>query len=106
MIRTTINDTIRDGELYYHINREAAKISMLFSGRVHKYVYLSGEEIFPSNKSKVAKQAKFTYSPLTKGLKKQTKTTKDQEGIQVGALKTLKHANQQLTVKDAVRRIN
>ena len=33
----TINDQIRDEELQYDINRKAAIISALSSGKLHKY---------------------------------------------------------------------
>ena len=33
----------------YDVNREAAKISALSSGRIDKYEYLTGEEILPSH---------------------------------------------------------
>ena len=45
----TINDQIRDEKLQYDINREAAKISALSSGKIHKYKYLTGKDILPSN---------------------------------------------------------
>ena len=45
----TINDPIRDEKLQYDINREAAKISASSSGKIHKYKYLTGEDILPSN---------------------------------------------------------
>ena len=45
----TIDDQIRDENLQYYIDREAAKISVLSSGKVAKYEYLTGEEILPSN---------------------------------------------------------
>ena len=45
----TIDDQIRDGNLQYGINREAAKISALSSGKIHKYEYLTGQEILRSN---------------------------------------------------------
>ena len=45
----TINDQIRDEKLQYDINREAAKISALSSSKIHKYEYLTGEDILPSN---------------------------------------------------------
>ena len=45
----TINDQIREEKLQYDINREAAKISALLSGKIHKYEYLTGENILPSN---------------------------------------------------------
>ena len=44
-----IDDMIRDEKLDYKINREAAKISALSSGKIDKYEYLTGEEILPSN---------------------------------------------------------
>ena len=48
----TINDQIRDEKLYYDISREAAKISALSSRKIHKYEYLTGEDILPSNQQK------------------------------------------------------
>ena len=45
----TINDQIRDENLRYNINREAAKISVLSSGKINIYEYLTGEDILPSN---------------------------------------------------------
>ena len=44
-----INDQIKDGKLQYDSNREAAKISALSSGKLHKYEYLTGQDILPSN---------------------------------------------------------
>ena len=58
----TINDKIRDEELQYDINREAAKVSPLLSGKIEKYEYLIGEEILPPNQSQIINHAKFTYS--------------------------------------------
>ena len=69
-------------------NRETAKISALSSGKIDKYEYLTGEEILPSNQQQIIQQAKFTYSPLGKALKKQRKTIEDQGEKQVDALKT------------------
>ena len=37
----TINDQIKDEKLQYDINWEAAKISALSSGKLHKYEYLT-----------------------------------------------------------------
>ena len=43
----TIDGKIKDDKLHYnYINREAEKISALSSGKVDKYGYLTGEEIF------------------------------------------------------------
>ena len=84
----TIIDQIRDEKLQYDINREAAKISALSSGKIDKYEYLIGEEILPSNQQQIIEQAKFTYSPLGKAFEKQIKTIEDQGQKQVEALKT------------------
>ena len=62
----TINDQIRDEKLPYDINREAAKRSALSSAKVHKYEYLTGEDILPSDQQRIIEQARFTYSPLGK----------------------------------------
>ena len=35
----TIDDQIKDEKLQYNINREAAKISALSSGKIHKYEF-------------------------------------------------------------------
>ena len=99
----TIEDQIRDEKLQYDINREAAKISALSSGKIDKYEYLNGEEILPSNKQQIIEQAKFTYSPLGKALEKQTKTIEDQGVKQINALKSLESSDKQLTsIKDFI----
>ena len=86
----TISDQIKDEKLQYDINREAAKISALSSGKLHKYEYLTGEDILPSNQQQIIEQAKFTYSPLGKAFEKQIKTIEDQRKKQVKALEYLK----------------
>ena len=75
----TIEDQIKDEKLQYDINREAAKISALSSGKIGKYEYLTGEEILPSNHQQIIEQAKFTYSPLGKLLKNKQKLLKIKE---------------------------
>ena len=79
----TIDDQIRDEKLQYDINREAAKISTLSSGKIDKYEYYKGEEILPSNQKQIIEQSKFTYSPFGKAFKKQIKTIEDQGEKQV-----------------------
>ena len=66
----TIEDQIKDEKLQYDINREAAKISALSSGKIDKYEYLTGEEILPSNQQQIIEQAKFIYSPVLKNKQK------------------------------------
>ena len=72
------------------MNRDAAKISALSSGKTDKYEYLTGEEILPSNQQQIIEQAKFTYSPLGKAFEKQTKRIKDQGEKQIEAIKIIK----------------
>ena len=67
----TIEDQIRDEKLQYDINKEAAKISALSSGKIDKYECLTGEEILSSNQHQIIEQAKFAYSPLGKAFEKQ-----------------------------------
>ena len=91
-----INDQIRDEKLQYNINREAAKISALSSGKIHKYEYLTGEDVLPSNQHQIIEQAKFTYSPSGKAFEKQIKTIENQGKKQVDTLENLKDQNKQL----------
>ena len=86
----TIDDQIKDEKLQYDINREAAKISALSSGKLHKYEYLTGEDILPSNQQQIIEQIKFTDSPLGEAFEKQTKAIKDHGKKQVEALENLK----------------
>ena len=92
----TINDQIRDEKLQYDVNREAAKISALSSGKIHKYEYLTGEDILPSNQQQIIEQTKLTYSPLGKAFEKQIKSIEDQGEKQIkatqdkGKVKTIK----------------
>ena len=64
----TTEDQITDGKIQYDINREAAKISALSSGKIDKYEYITDVEILPN-------------LPLGKAFEKQTKTTEDQTKI-------------------------
>ena len=55
----------------------------------------------PSNQQQIIEQARFTYYPLEKAFKKQTKTIEDQGKKQVEALNILK-SNNQLTIEDVI----
>ena len=88
-----LDEKIRDEKLQHNINKETARISSLSSGKIHKYEYLTGEDILPSNHQQIIEQAKFIYSPLGKAFDKQTKTIKDQGKKQVDDLNTLKCDN-------------
>ena len=63
------HDQIRDEKLQYDINREAAKMSALSSGKIDKCEYLTDEEILPPDQRRVIEQIKFTYFCLGKALK-------------------------------------
>ena len=54
-----INDQIKHEKLQYDINREAANISALSSGKIHEYEYLTGEDILPSNQQQIIEQARY-----------------------------------------------
>ena len=95
----TINDQIGDEKLRYDINKEAAKVSALSSGKIHKYEYLTGEDILPSNQQQITEQAKFTYSHLGKNFEKQIKIIEDQGKKQVDALENLKTKEQTKVIK-------
>ena len=71
----TINDQIRDEKLKY-VNYS----------KFHKYEYLTGEDILPSNQQQIIEQARFTYSPLGKAFEKQIKTIEDQGEKQIKAI--------------------
>ena len=76
----TIEDQNRDGKLQYDINREAAKILLLSSGKIDKYEYLTSEDKIHSNQQQIIEQAKSTYSPLEKAFEKhKTKKLKIKE---------------------------
>ena len=98
----TIDDKIKDERLQHHVNREAAKISALSSGKIDKYEYPTCEEILPSHQSIIIEQANFTFSPLGKPFEKQMKTIEEQRKKQVEALEVLKPNTQKLTIKDAI----
>ena len=70
----TIDDQIKGEKKQYNIHREAAKISVLSSGKTSKYEYLTGEEILPSNQKQIIEQTEFILSRvLLKNKQKQLK---------------------------------
>ena len=96
----TVNDQIKGEKLQYDINREAAKISALPSGKIYKYEYLTGEDILPSNQQQITEQAKFTYSLLEKAFEKKIKAIEDQGKKQVDALENLKPKEEKKPIED------
>ena len=74
----TVDDKVSDEKAQCDINREAAKISAWWLGKINKYEFLTSKEILPSDQSRIIEQAKFTYFPLGKAFEKQIKTNEDQ----------------------------
>ena len=70
------------GLLQHDINREAAKISSLLSGKTDKYDYLTDKEILPSNQRQTTEEAKLHILLQIKLFEKQI-------GKQVRATKSL-----------------
>ena len=100
----TIEDQIKDEKLQYDINREAAKISALSSGKIDKYEYLTGEKILPLNQQ-IIQQAKFNYSLLGKAIEKQIKTIEDQGEKQIKAIQDNKKQltnTKEVTIKNII----
>ena len=60
------------------ITKKQQKKSGLSSGKIAKYEYLVGEEILPSDQSRIIEQAKFTYSSLVNTFEEVIKTIEDQ----------------------------
>ena len=75
----TNDDKTKYEKVQYNINREVAKIPALSSGKIDKYEYLTGEEILPSDQSRIIEQAKFTNSPLVKTFEIQIKAIENKE---------------------------
>ena len=63
---------ITDKKLQCNINRAAAKVSALSSGKVDKYEYLTGREILPSDQSRMMDKANLLFS-LKKSFRKTNK---------------------------------
>ena len=81
-----VDDKIWNEKLKYDINREAAKIKVLGSGKLDKYEYLTCEEILPSNQRQKIEQVLFRYSPFGRAFEKQIQTIKDQGEKQIKAI--------------------
>ena len=84
-----IDDKTKDEKLQYDINREAAKILALSSGKIAKYEHITDEEILRTGQKRLIEQAKFKYSPLGKAFEKQIKIIEGQGEKQIRRLKSL-----------------
>ena len=63
----TIYNKIKHEKLQYDINREAAKISALSSGKIDKYEYIKYEDALPSDQGRMIEQAKLYLFSFRKG---------------------------------------
>ena len=88
-----LNRKIKQNELQYDLDREAAKISAFCSNNLDKYELLTGEEL--GLKPSTIEQAKFEYSPLGKVFNKGLSEEDKKEGILKG-LKNIKDKNKEL----------
>ena len=69
-----IGDRIRDEKLHCDINRKGKNIANI--SLINIKILLVKKQ-YLSDQSRTREEAKFTYSPLRKALKKRTKTLKD-----------------------------
>ena len=69
-----INNKIEQNKAKYNLDWQTDKISVLSSGNVSKYEFLTGKYIWPEKEllEKTARITRFEYSPLGKWLKVQT----------------------------------
>ena len=82
--------------MQYNINKVAAKISVLSSGKIDKYDYLKGKELWQPQQNRIIQEAKSSYSPLGKAIEKQTKTIDEHDKNQGKDLQSLDLINQQI----------
>ena len=74
-----LNKKIKQNEVQYDLDREAAKISALSSNNLGKYEYLTGEDV--GLKPSTVEQTKFEYSPLGKIFNKGLREEDKKEGL-------------------------
>ena len=88
-----LNRKIKQNEVQYDLDREAAKISALSSKNLDKYEYLTGEDL--GLKPSTVEKAKFEYSPLGKIFNKGLSKEDRKEGL-FKKLKNIEDKNEQL----------
>ena len=84
---------IKQGESRYDLDRQATKISVLFSKNLDKYELLTGEDL--GLKPSTVEQAKFEYYPLSKIFNKGLSEGDKKEGI-LKRLKNIEDKNEKL----------
>ena len=88
-----LNRKIKQNELQYDLDREAAKISALSSKNLDKYELLTGEN--SGLKPSTIEQTKFEYSPLGKIFNKGLSEEDKKEGL-LKRLKNIEVKNEKL----------
>ena len=88
-----LNRKIKQNELQYDLDREAAKISALSSKNLDKYELLTGED--SGLKPSTIEQTKFEYSPLGKIFNKGLSEEDKKEGL-LKRLKNIEVKNEKL----------
>ena len=98
-----IDNKIKANQAQYNLDRLTAKISVLFSGELRKYEYLTGEDL--GYRPSALEQTKFDYSPLGKFFNKRLD---DQDDKKAGLLKRLKNIekNQNFSNNDKSKKTN
>ena len=68
----TVNNKTKQNKAQCNLDRQTAKISILSSGNVSTYEFLTGKDVLPKKDllEKAATMKRFEYSPLGKELKK------------------------------------
>ena len=86
LVKMTVTDQIKildrkimQNEALCDLDKEAAKISALWSNNLGKYEYLTGEDL--SLKPSTVEQARFEYSPLGKIFNKGLDKVDQEEGL-------------------------
>ena len=99
-----LNRKIKQNEVQYDFDREAAKISALSSKNLDKYEYLTGEDL--GLKPSTAEKAKFEYSPLGKIFNKGLSKKDKKDGL-LKKLKNIEDKNEELlqVIKDQRRKL-
>ena len=100
-----IDDQIENEKIQHNLI-EKLQISALLLGKIHKYEYLTGKKILPSNQNQTIEQAKLTYSPFGKGLGKQIKWNEYQTKIMKDKKEQTKETERQLDKYSNIEKTN
>ena len=71
---------------YKMIITKVTKTSIFLTDKIDKYDYLAGEEILPSDQSRIVSQIRLTHYPLVKTLENQAKLLENLRREQTDAI--------------------